>query len=116
MVVHQNITNLAGYFHFLNVRKIPYVIGIAGGTIYTTTYPCELCSKKIYQAQLSRIVYTEPYPDSLSEKLFLKDGIRQISIEQFEGVKSPSFFRLFKPAFDLKEYQTIDGHGADEDL
>ena len=26
MVVHQNITNLAGYFHFLNVRKIPYVI------------------------------------------------------------------------------------------
>lgn len=90
--------------------------GIAGGTIYTTTYPCELCSKKIYQAQLSRIVYTEPYPDSLSETLFLKDGIRQISIEQFEGVKSPSFFRLFKPAFDLKEYQSIDDHGADEDL
>ena len=26
MVVHQNITNLAGYFHFLNVRKTPYVI------------------------------------------------------------------------------------------
>ena len=26
MVVHQNITNLAGYFNFLNVRKIPYVI------------------------------------------------------------------------------------------
>ena len=26
MVVHQNITNLAGYFHFLNVRKIPLVI------------------------------------------------------------------------------------------
>ena len=82
--------------------------GIAGGTIYTTTYPCELCSKKIYQAQLSRIVYTEPYPDSLSETIFLKDGVRQISIEQFEGVKSPSYFRLFKPAFDLKEYQMID--------
>ena len=29
MVVHQNITNLAGYFHFLNVRKIPYVINAA---------------------------------------------------------------------------------------
>ena len=29
MVVHQNITNLAGYFHFLNVRKIPYVIALA---------------------------------------------------------------------------------------
>jgi len=90
--------------------------GIAGGTIYTTTYPCELCSKKIYQSQLSRIVYTEPYPDSLSETLFLKDGIRQISIEQFEGVKSPSFFRLFKPSFDLKEYQAIDDYASDEDL
>lgn len=81
--------------------------GIAGGTIYTTTYPCELCSKKIYQSQLNRVVYTEPYPDSLSETIFLKDGIRQISIEQFEGVKSPSFFRLFKPEFDLKEDPTV---------
>lgn len=88
--------------------------GIAGGTIYTTTYPCELCSKKIYQAQLSRIVYTEPYPGSLSETIFLKDGVRQISIEQFEGVKSPSFFRLFKPAFDLKEQQTIDDCNEEE--
>lgn len=87
--------------------------GISGGTIYTTTYPCELCSKKIYQAQLSRIVYTEPYPDSLSETIFLKDGVRQISIEQFEGVKSPSYFRLFKPAFDLKEYQMIDHQGEE---
>ena len=40
MVVHQNITNLAGYFHFLNVRKIPYVIyksvHIKGNTILFT--------------------------------------------------------------------------------
>ena len=90
--------------------------GIAGGTIYTTTYPCELCSKKIYQAQLSRIVYTEPYPDSLSERIFLKDGVRQITIEQFEGVKSPSYFRLFKPAFDLKEYQMIDDQEGEKNI
>ena len=132
--VNENMKNICSLKDRVSVKRLEYAralhaeenailqaarfggTGIAGGTIYTTTYPCELCSKKIYQAQLSRIVYTEPYPDSLSEKLFLKDGIRQISIEQFEGVKSPSFFRLFKPAFDLKEYQTIDGHGADEDL
>lgn len=89
--------------------------GIANGTIYTTTFPCELCSKKIYQAQLGRIVYTEPYPDSLSETVFLKDGVRQISIEQFEGVKSASFHRLFKAAIDLKEYQTIDDYGDEID-
>jgi deoxycytidylate deaminase len=89
--------------------------GIADGTIYTTTFPCELCSKKIYQAQLGRIVYTEPYPDSLSETIFLKDGVRQISIEQFEGVKSASFHRLFKAAIDLKEYQKIDDYGDEID-
>jgi Deoxycytidylate deaminase len=82
-------------------------VGVEGGTIYTTTYPCELCSKKIYQAQLRRIVYTEPYPESLSETIFLRDGVRNIVIDQFEGVKSVSFHRLFKSPFDIKESQQI---------
>lgn len=81
--------------------------GVAGGTIYTTTFPCELCAKKIYQSHLKRIVYTEPYPDSISENIFLKDGVRHIRINQFEGVKSPSFHKLFKPPVNIKEQQTI---------
>lgn len=81
--------------------------GVSGGTIYVTTFPCELCAKKIYQSQLKRIVYTEPYPDSISEKIFLKDGVRQINIHQFEGVKSPSFHKLFKPPVNIKEQQSI---------
>ena len=81
--------------------------GVAGGTIYSTTFPCELCAKKIYQSQLKRIVYTEPYPDSISEKIFLKDGVRHIKIDQFEGVKSPSFHKLFKPPVNIKEQQSI---------
>lgn len=81
--------------------------GVAGGTIYSTTFPCELCAKKIYQSHLKRIVYTEPYPDSISEKIFLKDGVRHIKIDQFEGVKSPSFHKLFKPPVNIKEQQSI---------
>lgn len=81
--------------------------GVAGGTIYVTTFPCELCAKKIYQSHLKRIVYTEPYPDSISEKIFLKDGVRHINIHQFEGVKSPSFHKLFKPPVNIKEQQSI---------
>ena len=38
MVVHQNITNLAGYFHFLNVRKIPYVIHVPPVTLFYVVY------------------------------------------------------------------------------
>ncbi|MBU3917460.1 hypothetical protein KKA14_18150 [bacterium] len=84
-------------------------VGISGGTIYSTTFPCELCAKKIYQSQIKRVVYTEPYPESISEKIFFKDGVRQIRIEQFEGVKSSSYFRLYKAPFNLKESQLLDG-------
>lgn len=78
-------------------------IGIKGGTIYVTTFPCELCAKKIYQSGIKKIVYTEPYPNSISENIILKDGIRHIEIKQFEGVKSNSYYKLFKPYFDRKE-------------
>lgn len=83
-------------------------MGIKGGTIYTTTFPCELCAKKIYQSGIKRIVYTEPYPESISESIFLKDGVRNISIEQFEGVKSNSYYRLFKSRLDRKDMQNIN--------
>lgn len=83
-------------------------MGIAGGTIYTTTFPCELCAKKIYQSGIRRIVYTEPYPDSISESIFLRDGVRHISFEQFEGVKSNSFFKLFKSPLDTKDMQRVN--------
>lgn len=42
MVVHQNITNLAGYFHFLNVRKIPYVIEL---------FESPVCLKQLYDEE-----------------------------------------------------------------
>jgi len=83
-------------------------MGILGGTIYTTTFPCELCAKKIYQSGIRRIVYTEPYPDCISESIFLRDGVRHISFEQFEGVKSNSFFKLFKSPLDTKDMQRVN--------
>lgn len=82
--------------------------GANGGTIYTTTFPCELCGKKIYQAGISKIFYTEPYPNSISENVFLKDGTEEISIKQFEGIKSFSYFKLYKPHLDRKEAQALD--------
>lgn len=83
-------------------------MGVNGGIIYTTTFPCELCAKKIYQSGISKIYYTEPYPNSISENIFLKDGIRNVTIKQFEGVKSFSYFKLYRPRLDKKEAQKID--------
>lgn len=83
-------------------------MGVNGGEIYTTTFPCELCAKKIYQSGINKIYYTEPYPNSISERVFLKDGIRNIKLRQFEGIKSSSYFKLFKPLYDKKEAQKMD--------
>ena len=81
-------------------------IGIEGATIYTTTFPCELCAKKIYQARIKKVVFTEPYPDSISEDVFFKDGSHSIELVQFEGVKSYSYFKLYKPSVNKKEFQS----------
>jgi dCMP deaminase len=82
-------------------------MGVKGGRIFTTSFPYELCAKKIYQSGIKEIIYTEPYPESISEEVFLKDGIRKIKLTQFEGVKPHSYFRLFKSNMDKKEMQEL---------
>lgn len=82
--------------------------GIKGATLYTTTFPCELCAKKIRQVGIKRIVYCEPYPRSVSMDVFFKESMKKFEALPFEGVKSPSFFRLFKPAMDIKDIQQLE--------
>ena len=77
--------------------------------LYTTTFPCELCAKKILQVGIKQVVYCEPYPKSVSKDVFFREGFSRIEITPFEGVKSPSFFRLFKPPMDIKDQQVIVG-------
>lgn len=75
--------------------------------IYTTTFPCELCTKKILQVGISKIIYCEPYPKSISNSVFFPEHLRKIEIVPFDGVKSPSFFRLFKSFLSIKDAQSI---------
>lgn len=82
-------------------------MGVKGGSIYTTAFPCELCAKKLYQSGIEEIIFTEPYPESISQEVFLKDGIKKVKLTQFEGVKSHSYFRLYKAPMDKKEMQIL---------
>lgn len=82
-------------------------MGVQDGTIYTTTFPCELCAKKIKQTGINEIVYTEPYPDSISEHVFLKDGSKLPNMKQFAGVKFASYSKLFKARLNKKERQSF---------
>ena len=51
-------------------------INITGGTVYSTTFPCSLCSKIIINASLLRIICREGYPDDLSRRLLVEAGIK----------------------------------------
>lgn len=86
-------------------------MGIKGGTMYVTTFPCELCAKKIYQSGIKKIVYTEPYPGTISKEIYLEDGVSKVRSRQFEGVKPYGYFQLFKPFHDQKEWQELNKLG-----
>lgn len=45
-------------------------IGIAGGVLYCTTFPCHMCARHIISSGIKRVVYVEPYPKSMTEELF----------------------------------------------
>ena len=68
---------------------------LVGATLYTTTFPCSLCAKKIVTAGLSRVVWQEPYPDIESKKILES---AEIGLIEFEGIKSNSFYKLFYKA------------------
>jgi deoxycytidylate deaminase len=42
---------------------------IQGAILFTTTFPCHLCAKHIVAAGLSKVVFLEPYPKSLTAHL-----------------------------------------------
>ena len=46
-----------------------------GAEIYTTTYPCVLCTKVLINAGIVRVVYRDPFPDKLSAELLAEAGI-----------------------------------------
>jgi deoxycytidylate deaminase/dephospho-CoA kinase len=62
------------------------------GTLYTTTFPCSQCAEKIVQSGIVKVVFTESYPDPYGASRLKLGGV---ALEQFEGVRSSSFERIF---------------------
>jgi len=61
--------------------------------LYTTTFPCNLCAKKIIRARIGRVVYAEPYAMEESKRVLEENRVK---VDRFEGVKSEAYFRLFR--------------------
>jgi deoxycytidylate deaminase len=54
-------------------------------TIYTTTFPCLLCAKKIIESGISDVVYIDPYPYRDAYEMMRSANV---TLHKFEGVKS----------------------------
>jgi deoxycytidylate deaminase len=62
-------------------------------TLFTTTFPCMLCAKKIANAGIRKVVFVEPFPVQESYKVLTENNVL---IKAFEGVKSLSFNWIFR--------------------
>lgn len=57
---------------------------VAGGVLYTTTFPCHECTRHIVASGIKRVVYLEPYAKSRAEKLFAE----QIRLSRPRGAEN----------------------------
>lgn len=78
-------------------------VSIAGGTLYSTTFPCHNCARHLVAAGIHEVVYVEPYAKSLAMNLH-RDAIAlssdsenatRIPFRQFIGVSPRRYAQLF---------------------
>ena len=76
-----------------------------GSTMYVTTFPCHNCTKHIIASGIENVVYVEPYPKSLAQKLhqdsieLTEDGQpidnKKVNFRPFFGIGPRRFKDLF---------------------
>jgi cytidine deaminase len=77
---------------------------VAGATLYCTTFPCHICARHIIASGIAKVVFIEPYPKSLTKKLYEREittdekrGELPNAVEfvPFEGIAPPLYQRAF---------------------
>lgn len=72
--------------------------------LFSTTFPCMLCAKKIANSGIQRVLFVEPYPIEEARSILEEN---RVAVEAFQGVKSLSFNWIFrKRSKYLKETST----------
>lgn len=80
--------------------------GLMNGLIYVTASPCELCSRKLYQVGVRKIVYIDPYPGIAREQT-IASGYLQPELMQFRGAYGASYYKLYTPLIAPKDEQAL---------
>lgn len=76
---------------------------IRGGKLFTTSSPCELCSKKAYQLGIKEIYYIDPYP-GISKSHILSFGKNDNpKMILFQGAIGNAYISLYAPRMPYKD-------------
>lgn len=112
---------------FALMRAAQRGLAVDRSTIFSTTFPCHMCARHIIASGITRVVYIEPYPKSMTSELFpesviidRKDfvtdesGIRSegvptaptsVRFEPYEGVAPRFYAALFRAPKNRKDGQ-----------
>lgn len=77
----------------VNMARLSVSVDLSKSTLYTTTYPCNLCANKIAQVGIKKIVYFDPYPQDEAKTILNSSEVKQIP---FEGVTFNGYFRFME--------------------
>lgn len=90
---------------------------VQGGCLFTTSSPCELCSKKAKYMQVSKIYYVEPY-SGISHPHVLNVGNDKTRPEfiLFTGAIGRAYMQLYTPIIPLKDEHELWLGGKLEDI
>jgi cytidine deaminase len=80
-------------------------VSIREATLYCTTFPCHICARHIIASGISRMVYIEPYPKSMAQRLYPEAisidrkmvSADMVKFEPFFGVSPARYLDLFEP-------------------
>lgn len=75
---------------------------LMNGVIYVTASPCELCSKKLYQIGVRKIVFIDPYPGIAREQI-IAAGFKRPQLKLFQGAYGATYFKLYQPFISYKD-------------
>lgn len=76
--------------------------GVAGGHLFVTDSPCELCCKKAYQLKISAIYYIDPYK-GIAESHIIDSGNCKPKLELFFGANGKAYSKFFSPIMNYKD-------------
>lgn len=97
---------------------------VKDGVLYTTTFPCHMCTKHIIAAGIAKVVFLEPYPKSLaldlhSDSVQSEGGDRgryqefpAVHFEHFFGVSPRRYRELFERSKRKDESGTFQPYNS----